>query len=235
MARVRVENVNHPGSARAVDAAKYGAMKAAWLQVLPSEPPGLTADSISERLLNYLPETLFPDGAKAGWWSKTVQLDLEAKGLVKRSGSRPMRWYRTNQRTHKTASKGDASRNPTAPGTIDEYIDQFSPEVQSILRDIRATIARAAPGAIETISYRIPAFTLNGMLIYFAAFKNHIGLYPPVKGDAALNRAIARYRGEKGNLRLPLGESIPHDLIARIVKARIVELTDGRPKPRNRV
>ena len=72
-----------------------------------------------------------------------------------------------------------------APATIDDYIAAFSPEVRAILERIRTTIRKAAPDAQEKISYRIPAFTLNGALVYFAAFKNHIGFYPPVRGDAA--------------------------------------------------
>jgi uncharacterized protein YdhG (YjbR/CyaY superfamily) len=107
---------------------------------------------------------------------------------------------------------------------IDEYIAAFSPEVQSILEKIRVTIREAAPGAQGKISYRIPAFTLGGgPLIYFAAFKNHIGLYPPVKGDVKLRKDISRYRGEKGNLQFPLDEPIPYALIRRIVKFRTKE------------
>lgn len=109
----------------------------------------------------------------------------------------------------------------TPPGSIDEYIEKCSPEVQPILQRVRSTIRKAAPGAQETISYRIPAFTLNGILVYFAAFKNHVGLYPPVKGDARLEKAISRYAGEKGNLRFPLDQPIPYGLIERIVKLRV--------------
>lgn len=108
----------------------------------------------------------------------------------------------------------------TAPGNIDEYISMFAPDVQLILQRIRQTIKHAAPEAQEAISYRIPAFKLNGILVYFAAFKNHIGLYPPIKGDAKLEKAIAIYAGEKGNLRFPLNQPIPYDLIERIVKLR---------------
>jgi uncharacterized protein YdhG (YjbR/CyaY superfamily) len=107
------------------------------------------------------------------------------------------------------------------PGNIDEYISGFSPDVQEILQTIRATIRTAAPFAEETISYRIPAFMQDGVLVYFAAFKNHIGLYPPVKGDAALMKAISRYAGEKGNLQFPLDRPIPYALIKRIVKHRV--------------
>ena len=105
--------------------------------------------------------------------------------------------------------------------TIDEYIAGFPPNVRAILRKIRATIRKAAPRATETISYRIPAFRQSGMLVYLAAFKRHIGLYPPVRGDAKLTKALARYAGEKGNLRLPLDEPIPYALIARIVRLKV--------------
>jgi uncharacterized protein YdhG (YjbR/CyaY superfamily) len=107
------------------------------------------------------------------------------------------------------------------PTNIDEYIRGFSPDVQEILEAIRATIRSAAPEAKETISYRIPAFTQDGVLVYFAAFKNHIGFYPPVKGDAALMKAISRYAGEKGNLQFPLDQPIPYGLIKRIVALRV--------------
>jgi uncharacterized protein YdhG (YjbR/CyaY superfamily) len=111
----------------------------------------------------------------------------------------------------------------SAPNTIDDYIAQFSPEVQSVLEKIRLTIQRAAPEAKEMISYRMPAFKLDRMLIYFAAFKDHIGIYPPVHADARLNQALARYRGPKGNLKLPLDEPIPYALIGRIIKFRVKE------------
>jgi uncharacterized protein YdhG (YjbR/CyaY superfamily) len=107
------------------------------------------------------------------------------------------------------------------PSNIDEYISGFSPEVQAILEKIRAAISNAAPDAEETISYRIPAFKQNGILVYFAAFQHHIGFYPPVKGDANLTKALARYAGEKGNLRFPLDQPIPYGLIKRIVALRV--------------
>ena len=124
------------------------------------------------------------------------------------------------------------------PGTIDEYIAAFPRDVQALLERIRTTIHGAAPGAQETISYRIPAFTLNGMLVYFAAFRNHIGFYPPVRGDAKLEKALSRYAGEKGNLRFPLDEPIPHDLIERIVRHRIernLEKKSRRKPPARRM
>lgn len=109
----------------------------------------------------------------------------------------------------------------TTPTTIAEYIAGFSPEVQAILQKIRAVISNAAPDAEETISYRILAFKQNGILVYFAAFKHHIGFYPPVKGDARLTKELARYAGEKGNLQFPLDEPIPYGLIKRIVALRV--------------
>lgn len=107
------------------------------------------------------------------------------------------------------------------PATIDEYISIFAPEVQAILQRIRKTVRSAARGAQEVISYQMPAFKANGVLVYFAAFQKHIGLYPPVSGDAGLERAIAPYAGEKGNLRFPLDQPIPYELIARIAKHRL--------------
>jgi hypothetical protein len=92
--KIAVENVNHPGKAKPVDRTMYDAMKAAYLEVLRGKSPGLTLAEISECLVAKLPLDLFPDGAKAGWWAKTVQLDLEAKGLVKREKTSPIRLYK---------------------------------------------------------------------------------------------------------------------------------------------
>jgi uncharacterized protein YdhG (YjbR/CyaY superfamily) len=110
------------------------------------------------------------------------------------------------------------ARRRRAPKTIDEYIDRCASQARPILRRVRATIAKAAPAATETISHGIPAFKLRRILVYFAAFKQHIGLYPPVKGDAALEKAVAPYAREKRNLRFPIEQKIPYALIARIVK-----------------
>ena len=107
--------------------------------------------------------------------------------------------------------------------TVGEYIASFPTKIQGILKKIRSTVRKAAPQAKEKISYRMPAFFHDGVLIYFAGFKNHIGIYPPVRGDAKLLKDLARYRGEKGNLKFPLDEPIPYDLIGRIVKHRLKE------------
>jgi uncharacterized protein YdhG (YjbR/CyaY superfamily) len=117
------------------------------------------------------------------------------------------------------------------PGNIDEYIASFSPEVQAILKKIRSTIRNAAPGAQETISYRMPMFRLNGVLVYFASFKKHIGLFPPVRGDAKLEKAISRYAGEKGNLQFPLDQPIPYGLIERIVKHKVKQNSSKATRP----
>ena len=114
------------------------------------------------------------------------------------------------------------------PRSIDDYIAAFSPDVQAILEQIRLTIRHAAPAAQETISYNMPAFTQGGVLVYFAAFKKHIGLFPPVSGDAKLAKEIARYAGEKGNLRFPLDQPIPYALIERIVKFRVKKMEGER-------
>ncbi|MGI8990724.1 MAG: DUF6958 family protein [Bryobacteraceae bacterium] len=90
--KIELENVNHPGQVRPVDADMYEAMKKAFLRVLPKASPGLTEAEIRERVLAHLPEQLFPRGARAGWWTKAVQLDLEAKGLVTRENTKPLRW-----------------------------------------------------------------------------------------------------------------------------------------------
>jgi len=107
------------------------------------------------------------------------------------------------------------------PKDIDEYSARFPAEVQAILQKVRATIKKAAPEANETIAYHVPAFKLHGILVYFAAWKKHIGLYPPVSGDKAIEKAVAQYAGPKGNLQFPLDGPIPHDLIGRIVRLRV--------------
>jgi uncharacterized protein YdhG (YjbR/CyaY superfamily) len=117
---------------------------------------------------------------------------------------------------------------------IDAYIATFPPEIQAILERIRTTIHAAAPDATEAISYQIPTFKLNGNLVHFAAFQQHIGLYPPVKGDAKLEREVAPYAGEKGNLRFPLDQPIPYELIVRIVRHRVKQSPPKPPAKRSR-
>lgn len=92
--RIAVENVNVPGRTTRVSAAMYRAMKEAMWKVLPTEAPGLTQAQMREAVVPHLPEELYPGGAKVGWWSKTVQLDLEAKGVLTREPTKPLRWHR---------------------------------------------------------------------------------------------------------------------------------------------
>ncbi|MFO0911978.1 MAG: DUF1801 domain-containing protein [Pirellulales bacterium] len=114
------------------------------------------------------------------------------------------------------------------PADIDEYIASFTPEVRDVLEQVRRTIREAAPDAKEVISYQMPAFRARTILVYFAAWKKHIGLYPPVAGDVQLEKDVKRYAGPKGNLQFPLNEPIPCDLISRIVKHRVKQ--DGMRK-----
>jgi hypothetical protein len=88
-----VENVNVPGSQTRVSKAMYDAMHQAFRKALPSQAPGLTQAEIREAVIPHLPDDLYPGGAKAGWWAKTVQLDLEAKGRLVREHTKPLRWY----------------------------------------------------------------------------------------------------------------------------------------------
>jgi uncharacterized protein YdhG (YjbR/CyaY superfamily) len=106
-------------------------------------------------------------------------------------------------------------------GTIDEYLDSVSPDVRGILEEVRQTITSAVPGAKETIGYGMPAFRTDRIFIYFAAFKKHIGIYPPVRGDAKLDAELLPYRGEKGNLKFPLSQPMPYDLIRRVAETLV--------------
>lgn len=104
---------------------------------------------------------------------------------------------------------------------IDEYIADYPKDVQKILNKIRRTIKKAAPKAEEAISYQIPTFNFHGYLIYFAAYKNHIGVYPAPRGVEKFKKDLARYGAGKGTLRFPLDEPIPYDLITKMVEFRV--------------
>lgn len=107
--------------------------------------------------------------------------------------------------------------------TIDEYIAQFPAEIQALLRQMRATIRAAAPDAQERISYMMPAFAQHGDLVYFAAQKGYIGFYPTSSGIAAFQKELAGYKGTKGAVHFPIGEPLPLDLVATIVRFRVDE------------
>jgi uncharacterized protein YdhG (YjbR/CyaY superfamily) len=108
--------------------------------------------------------------------------------------------------------------------SIDQYIATFPKDVQKILEELRGTIKAAAPDVEEKISYNIPTFTLNGKyLVYFAAWKNHISLYPTPSGTKAFNKEVARYAEGKGTLKFSIDKPLPLKLITKIVKFRVAE------------
>src|SRR5713101_9428569 len=109
------------------------------------------------------------------------------------------------------------------PTNIDEYIARFPKDIQDILQKIRMTIRNAAPDAEETIKYQIPTFTLKGNLVHFAAFKKHIGFYPPSTGTEKFKKELSVYEGPKGSVKFPLDKPIPFALISKIVKFRVKE------------
>ena len=117
---------------------------------------------------------------------------------------------------------------------IDGYIARFPVDVRAILEKVRTAITTAAPEATETISYQMPAFKQHGILVFFAAWEKHIGLYPPVSGNKALEKAVARYAGPKGNLKFPLDQPIPYDLIEQIVKLRVQQDNEKAEAKRKR-
>ncbi len=110
-------------------------------------------------------------------------------------------------------------RETTTPSSIDGYIAAAPPSARAILSEIRRRVKRRVPDATETISYRMPAFRIDRIFFYFAAFKEHIGVFPPVHGDPGLMASLAPYRGPKGNLRFPYADGIPYELIERVAVA----------------
>ena len=108
---------------------------------------------------------------------------------------------------------------PPAFASVDDYISTFPDEVQTILERVRRAAHEAVPGAGEMISYNMPAFRDQRVFMYFAAFKKHIGIYPPVDQDLALVQELAKFRGPKGNLSFPLTQPLPMELIERVILA----------------
>jgi uncharacterized protein YdhG (YjbR/CyaY superfamily) len=109
------------------------------------------------------------------------------------------------------------------PKNTDDYIATFPPKVQELLQETRATIQKAAPDAEEAMGYGVPAFKLNGYLVYYAAFKKHIGFYPTPSGMKAFADELEAYETAKGTVKFPLDKPMPFDLIARIVAFRVSE------------
>lgn len=106
---------------------------------------------------------------------------------------------------------------------INEFIADFPEDIQLILEKIRATIQQAAPDAKEAIKYGMPTFVLNGNLVHFAAYKNHIGFYPAPTGIDAFIEELAQYRTGKGTIQFPVDKPIPYDLVTKVVKFRVEE------------
>lgn len=115
--------------------------------------------------------------------------------------------------------------------TIDAYIESFPPNVQQILQQVRAAVRQAAPEAVERISYKMPAFWLDGNLVYFAAFRNHIGFYALPTGNAAFQKELSRYKTGKGSIQFPLDAPMPLPLIKKIVEYRVEENRQKASKP----
>lgn len=109
------------------------------------------------------------------------------------------------------------------PANIDAYIAGFPPATQKLLQQMRSVIQKAAPGAVEKISYAMPTFYLNGNLVHFAAYQNHIGFYPAPSGLKAFPEAIATFKNSKGAVQFPIDQPLPVGLITRIVKYRAAE------------
>ena len=107
--------------------------------------------------------------------------------------------------------------------TIDEYLASLPAHTRALLKELRAVIKKAAPDAEETISYNMPAFKLHGMLIWYAAFKEHIGLYPRASGIAAFKKELSVYKNAKGSVQFPIDKPLPLSLVSRIVKYRVKE------------
>lgn len=107
--------------------------------------------------------------------------------------------------------------------TVEEYISSFPPKTVELLEELRKTIKQAAPGAKEVVSYNVPAFQFHGMLVYYAAFKGHIGFYPTPSGIAAFKKELAAYKGAKATIQFPLDRPLPLELVSRMVKFRVEE------------
>jgi uncharacterized protein YdhG (YjbR/CyaY superfamily) len=132
-------------------------------------------------------------------------------------------------RREKNVGSGYMESNKKQPKTIDAYIKTFPKDVQGILERMRQTIRKAAPDVVESISYQIPTFKLNGKgLVYFAAFKSHIGFYPIPSGVEAFKKELSPYKQGKGSVQFPLDEPIPYDLVKSITQFRMKEILGNK-------
>jgi uncharacterized protein YdhG (YjbR/CyaY superfamily) len=107
--------------------------------------------------------------------------------------------------------------------TMDEYISKFPKNVRDVLEELRKVIRKSAPGAEETINYGIPTFKLKGNLVCFAAWKNHVGLYPGTSAIEAFKKELSPYKQAKGTVQFPLDKPIPFDLVKKITEFRVTE------------
>ena len=120
--------------------------------------------------------------------------------------------------------------NSNKPTNIDAYIAGFPANVQALLQEVRSTVHKAAPDAEELISYQMPAFRQNGILVYFAAYKNHIGFYPTASGIRAFQKEIAKYKNSKGAVQFPIDQPLPLSLITKMVKFKLKENNEKAKK-----
>ncbi len=128
-------------------------------------------------------------------------------------------WVKSNMQTKIKTMKP----NQSPPKTITDYIALFPGETQELLTQVKLTIKAAVPNAEEKISYQMPTFFLNGNLVHFAAWREHIGFYPGASGIAAFQKELANYKNAKGSVQFPFDQPIPFDLITQIVKFRVDE------------
>ena len=119
--------------------------------------------------------------------------------------------------------------------TMDEYINTFPEDVRHILNELRQTIKEVAPEAEETINYQIPTFTLNGNLVHFAAFQNHLGFYPTPSGMEVFKKELSQYKGAKGSVQFPIDQPLPLPLIRRIVEYRVKENAERKQKKKTNI
>jgi uncharacterized protein YdhG (YjbR/CyaY superfamily) len=127
------------------------------------------------------------------------------------------------------ANEGTMPPHLGPAGEVDDYIAACPMETQLILQKIRATVRDCVPEATEKISYKMPTFCLGRVIVHYGAFKNHIGLFPPVRNPNLVSQTLS-YRGEKGNLKFPLDQPIPYDLIGKIVQARVGEIREKQAR-----
>lgn len=120
------------------------------------------------------------------------------------------------------------------PKNFEEYFSRFPAAVQEKMEELRHTINKAAPGAEEVISYRMPAFKYHGMLVYFGAYKNHIGFYATPTGHSAFKKQLSAYKEGKGSVQFPLDQPLPLSLISKIVKYRVEENLEREKEKKRR-